>query len=251
MAAANRRAASEKLKQEMAAEQAAAARAKAPAQSKPQPERKVKNYANEGVGKSSSPGFTVSFSAVPPTLTLTQGTSLLFRRHAHRTATYVIPTARHSQHSPQLPLKPRVYNTSAPHVSRGWWRRMLAQSFTFGRLFESAYLLAAAVVAKEYFSKGNVSTEELSAKVKGEFAGIDNKPVVIAYGVAALVALSTVDFLINLPVFNILFPALFQAGGILTASALFAKYKTEGGDPEADFKAFLASKADKLPGLKK
>ena len=42
-----------------------------------------------------------------------------------------------------------------------------------------------------------------------------------------------------------------QAGGIVTAAVLLTKYKTEGGDPEADFKAFVASKADKLPGLKK
>jgi hypothetical protein len=62
----------------------------------------------------------------------------------------------------------------------GW--RVHAQAFTFGRIFEAAYLLAAAVVAKEYFSKGNVSTEELSAKLKGEADAIENKPVAIAYG---------------------------------------------------------------------
>ena len=88
-AAATRRAASEQLKAEIAAEQQvdtdtsmmpmrdnlnyccvylttlglqAAARAKAPPNTRkaaPEPERKLKNYAEEGVGRSTQPGFTV------------------------------------------------------------------------------------------------------------------------------------------------------------------------------------------------
>jgi len=163
----------EELKRDSSARQQAAASAPAP--------KAPKNFAQEGVGKSSSPGFA---------------------------------------------------------------------AFTFGRVFEVAYIGAALLAAKEYFSKGNVEVSDLQKKLADEFSAIENKPVTIAYLVAGLVAASTADFVFNFPVFNLLFPGFFQAIGIITAVGLYATYKEEGSnDPEDDLKALLAKVSADLPGL--
>lgn len=92
--------------------------------------------------------------------------------------------------------------------------------------------------------------EDLVNEVTADFNKIENKPVAVAYTVAGLVTLSTVDFILNAPILNLIFPSLLQALGVAAAFKIYTDAK-DGADPVSDLKEFLGKVSKDLPGLNK
>lgn len=96
-----------------------------------------------------------------------------------------------------------------------------------------------------------VDFDALLIKVADEFDKLDNKPVVIGYGVAALLSLFFVEWLIHLPGLNFLIGFPVQLLGVLIAPYLAIRYGLDKEDWYGDIEGFLKRLAELLPGLKK
>jgi len=84
-----------------------------------------------------------------------------------------------------------------------------------------------------------------------QFESSENKPVVVGYGVGALIAFFFTERLINGPVFNIFLGWPLQTLGLLVAPYLAVRYLKDGEDWYADASDALDKVVKTLPGLKK
>ncbi|GMH45152.1 hypothetical protein BSKO_13109 [Bryopsis sp. KO-2023] len=96
-----------------------------------------------------------------------------------------------------------------------------------------------------------VDFDALLIKVADEFDKLDNKPVVIGYGVAALFSLFFVEWLIHLPGLDFLIGFPVQLLGVVIAPYLAIRYGLDKEDWYGDIETFLKRTAELLPGLKK
>ncbi len=74
-----------------------------------------------------------------------------------------------------------------------------------------------------------------------QFDKLENKPVVIGYGVGLLVGLYFVESLIHLPVLNLVIGFPLELLGVMSAGALALRYLKQGGDAEADLSSVAAT----------
>lgn len=90
--------------------------------------------------------------------------------------------------------------------------------------------------------------DALLAKAADKFEKAENKPVVIGYGVGALVAFFIVEWLIHLPVLDILlgFPA--QLLGVLAGPYLLIRYLVDKEDITKDVEMVVGKVVGLLPG---
>ncbi|GAB4820684.1 hypothetical protein N2152v2_007730 [Parachlorella kessleri] len=84
-----------------------------------------------------------------------------------------------------------------------------------------------------------------------KFEQAENKPAIIGWGVAAAAAILTAEWLIHLPVFNVLLGFPIQLVGLLALPYLGIKYYVEGEDPKRDAEGVLKKVTNQLPGLGK
>lgn len=99
------------------------------------------------------------------------------------------------------------------------------------------------------------SSEELDfdailMKVADKFDKLENKPVAVGYGVGALVAFFFVEWLIHLPILDILlgFPA--QLLGVLLGPYLLVRYLVDKEDVSKDVETIVGKVVGLLPGVK-
>ncbi|KAL4443003.1 hypothetical protein ABPG77_008494 [Micractinium sp. CCAP 211/92] len=96
--------------------------------------------------------------------------------------------------------------------------------------------------------------DEFLELVADKFEKVDNKPVVIGWVAAAFFAIVVAEWLIHVPLFNVLlgFPIQF-IGLVVTPYLALRYYVDKEGTPLADAEASkLVNKySEKLPGLKK
>jgi hypothetical protein len=123
--------------------------------------------------------------------------------------------------------------------------------FALGRGFGLATLAAAAYCVKEALSPEGLQLESALERVGQWWSSREDGPLVAAWAVAAVFAVSLVDYIISLPVLNLLLPGAFQALGIACGAVLALRYGKEGKPPQADVDAAGAVLQDLLPGLKK
>jgi len=123
--------------------------------------------------------------------------------------------------------------------------------FALGRGFGLATLAAAAYGVKEALSPDGLQLEAALGRVGDWWSARSDGPVVAAWAVAAVLAVSLVDYVCSLPVLNALLPSAFQALGIAAAARLALRYGTEGKAPQDDVDAAGEVLQDLLPGLKK
>lgn len=92
--------------------------------------------------------------------------------------------------------------------------------------------------------------DDLLMKLANKFEKVENKPLVIGYGVGALVAFLLVEWLIHLPILDILlgFPA--QLLGVLLGPLLLIRYLVDKEDISADIEQTVAKVTSLLPGSK-
>ena len=123
--------------------------------------------------------------------------------------------------------------------------------FALGRGFGLATLAAAAYCVKEALSPEGLQLEAALDRVGQWWQARSDGPLVAAWAVAAVFAVSLVDYIASLPVLNLLLPGAFQALGIACGAVLVLRYGKEGKPPQADVDAAGAVLQDLLPGLKK
>eukprot|EP00803_Ostreobium_quekettii_P011508 evm.model.scf_202.1 EVM.evm.TU.scf_202.1 scf_202:7524-10405(-) len=92
--------------------------------------------------------------------------------------------------------------------------------------------------------------DELLMKLADKFEKVENKPLVIGYGVGSLVAFLLVEWLIHLPILDILlgFPA--QLLGVLLGPVLLIRYLVDKEDISTDIEQTVAKITSLLPGSK-
>eukprot|EP00210_Caulerpa_lentillifera_P005150 g4922.t1 len=93
--------------------------------------------------------------------------------------------------------------------------------------------------------------EAFIKKFQDKFEQTENKPVVIGYGVAGLVAFLITEWLIHLPGLDFLLGFPIQLVGVLMAPLLLIRYLVDGQDVTEDTEATLEKITTLLPGLKK
>jgi len=92
--------------------------------------------------------------------------------------------------------------------------------------------------------------DSLLAKLSDKFDKIEDKPTAIGIGVGALLAFFFVEWLIHLPILDILlgFPA--QLLGVLMGPYLLVRYLVDKEDLSQDVEAVVAKVVGVLPGQK-
>lgn len=88
--------------------------------------------------------------------------------------------------------------------------------------------------------------------IANKFEKADNKGPLIGWTVASFFAITTVEWLIHLPLFDFLIGFPLQFLGIISAINLGLKYYVDKrGDPASDIKDIVESVAKQLPGIGK
>jgi len=111
--------------------------------------------------------------------------------------------------------------------------------FLFGRVFGVAFFAGAALAARQALTKGAVAPDALVEELKGATEGLSTKQIAVAVG--AVLAALLADGFLNLPLLNLVFPALAQIGGLATAGVLAARYTWGDASPEEDFEGVKKS----------
>lgn len=101
-----------------------------------------------------------------------------------------------------------------------------------------------------------VRAEELDfdailAKVADKFEQAENKPVVIGYSVAAVATVFFAEYIIHLPLFNVLLGFPIQLLGLAMVPVLGIRYVIEEKDAGKDAKDAVDKVIAQLPGLGK
>lgn len=99
-------------------------------------------------------------------------------------------------------------------------------------------------------SGGSDDFDSLLAKLSDKFDKLEDKPTAIGIGVGALVAFFIVEWLIHLPILDILlgFPA--QLLGVLMGPYLLVRYLVDKEDISQDVEAVVSKVVGVLPGQK-
>jgi hypothetical protein len=94
--------------------------------------------------------------------------------------------------------------------------------------------------------------DEFLMMVAEKFEKVDNKPVVVGYLVAAFFAITTAEWFIHLPLFNILLGFPIQFIGLVVTPYLALRYfVNKEAEPLEDAEFLVAKYTKELPGLGK
>ncbi|KAL6778917.1 hypothetical protein ACKKBG_A04040 [Auxenochlorella protothecoides x Auxenochlorella symbiontica] len=100
-------------------------------------------------------------------------------------------------------------------------------------------------------ARKQVDFDTFLADTADKFEKAQNKPAVIGYGVGAFVAVWFAEWLIHLPLFNVLLGFPIQFLGLASLPYLYIKYVQEGQDYISDAEEVVKKITKQLPGLDK
>lgn len=95
----------------------------------------------------------------------------------------------------------------------------------------------------------DVDVDAVLADIADKFERADNKVAIVGYGAAAVGATVFAEWLIHLPLFNVLLGFPIQLVGLLLTPYFVVKYFLEDGDVVADAEKVVDTITKKLPGL--
>lgn len=92
--------------------------------------------------------------------------------------------------------------------------------------------------------------DEMLEMVANKFEKVENKPVVVGWLVGAVSAIVIAEWLIHLPLLNVLLGFPIQFIGLVSTGYLGLRYYVDNdGEPLADVEMLVNKVAKKLPGL--